>query len=48
MTKNGLLHGLVGSLLLLSLVGVIFIPGLAALPALGALVAPSPTVTLDG
>jgi hypothetical protein len=47
MTKNGILHGLVGSLLLLSIVGVIFLPGLAALPAVGALVAPAPTVTLD-
>ena len=47
MKKNGILHGLVGSLLLLSIVGVLFLPVLAPVPAVGALLAPSPTVTLD-
>ena len=46
MKKNGILHGLVGSLLLLSMIGVAFLPGLAVLPVVGALVAPAPTVDL--
>lgn len=47
MRQNGLLHGLIGSLVLLSIVGVLIAPVLAPLPVIGALAAPAPTVELD-
>lgn len=47
MTKNGIFHGLIGTLILGCMLLTPFVPSLAAGTVVGALMAPDATVKLD-